>query len=497
MATVIRDVLAVPAMGAYYYDDLTALQARPLTVAERYTAEPVTPGFRRVREVAEAVSVGLILDGDQIAWGDCVAVEFSGKAGRHPLFRAEEGLVTIQQRVAPVLRGRELSGFRELAAEVDALVEAVTVTRSAASARQHRSSEEEARTLSRRELFSLLRPGEGGAPAKAEEVEEVIEKRRLHTAVRYGVSQALLGAMALARGVTMAEVVAEEYGLPLPTEPVPIHAQCGADRYAGADKMIARRVASLPHTLVDNIPEHLGEDGRVLVDYTRWLRERIPQLAGDDYEPTIHLDVHGALGKIYENNLGQILGYLVRLEKAVAPYPLRLESPLILESREAQIEAMKKLRDYVRFRKMNVKLVADEWANTLDDIKAFVDAGAADMIQVKMPDLGSVHNSIEAVLACKSGGVGAFLGGSCAETDLSARVAVHVALATRPDMVMAKPGMGVDEGVTLVHNEMARTLEWIRDQGSGNQGARLSPGSPSPDSPIPDSRFPDSRLPDL
>ena len=65
------------------------------------------------------------------------------------------------------------------------------------------------------------------------------------------------------------------------------------------------------------------------------------------------------------------------------------------------------------------------------------------------------------MLACKADGVGAFLGGSCAETDLSARVAVHVALATRPDMIMAKPGMGVDEGITLVRNEMARTLAWI------------------------------------
>jgi methylaspartate ammonia-lyase len=57
--------------------------------------------------------------------------------------------------------------------------------------------------------------------------------------------------------------------------------------------------------------------------------------------------------------------------------------------------------------------------------------------------------------------VGAFLGGSCAENDLSARMATHVALATRPDILMAKPGMGVDEGVSLVNNEMVRTLAQI------------------------------------
>jgi methylaspartate ammonia-lyase len=133
-----------------------------------------------------------------------------------------------------------------------------------------------------------------------------------------------------------------------------------------------------------------------------------------------------------------------------------------METRAAQIEALKTLREYVQFRKMAVQIVADEWANTLEDIRAFVRAEAADMIQIKMPDLGGVHNSVDAVLACKEAGVGAFLGGSCAETDLSARVAVHVALATQPDIIMAKPGMGVDEGITIVQNEMTRTLVQIR-----------------------------------
>ena len=106
--------------------------------------------------------------------------------------------------------------------------------------------------------------------------------------------------------------------------------------------------------------------------------------------------------------------------------------------------------------------MAGEWANTLQDIALFVDAGAADMIQIKMPDLGSVADTVDAVLACKEGGVDAFLGGSCAETDISARVTAHVALATQPAMVMAKPGMGVDEGISIIQNEMMRTLVQIR-----------------------------------
>jgi methylaspartate ammonia-lyase len=446
--TKITQILAVPALGAYYYDDLAALQANPMDISRRYTAKPVTPGFRRVREPAEAVSVGLVLDTGQVAWGDCIAVEFSGKAGRDPVFRSQAGIATIQGRVTPLLEDKALTNFRALAAEVDSLTETVKVDRAI-------PKHEPGQKLSRRELFTapsrLLRSDEL-------QTERITVERNLHTAIRYGVSQALLKAVALSRGTTMTEVICDEWNLPLPETTIPIHAQCGADRFDGADKMIVKGVASLPHSLVDNIPEHIGEDAEVLIRYARWLKTRIDELGAPDYQPTIHLDVHGALGKIYDNQLGKVLGSLYALEKAVQPYPLRIECPVLMDNRSEQIETMKTLREYIRLRKMNVQIVADEWANNLDDIRAFVDAKAADLIQVKMPDLGGLHNAVEAVLACHEGGVNAFLGGSCAETGTSARISAHVALATRPAIVMAKPGMGVDEGIAIVNNEMQRTL---------------------------------------
>ncbi len=459
--TRIVHVLTAPAMGGYYCEDLAALQADPIPPAERYIAAPVTPGFDRVRQVAEAVSVGLVLDTGQVAWGDCVGVAYAGQAGRAPVFYAEEGGATIERVVAPALQGRELNDFRRLAAELDGLTESVQVTRPTPP------SEPEVPDPSRRQLLSraaraLVPPSEPESPT-----ERVTQERRLPTAVRYGVSQALLQGVALARGCTMAQVIAQEWDLSLPPKPVPIHAQSGGERYRNADKMIVRRLASLPHALVDNVPQQVGGEAEHLTRYARWLKDRIQELGGPDYTPTLHLDVHGALGQICGNNLGQVLGHLYALELAVQPLALRVESPLILDSRTAQIEAFKKLRDYVRFRDMRVQLVADEWANSLADIQAFVDAGAADLIQIRMPDLGGVQDSVEAVLACRAGGVGAFLGGSCAETDLSARVTVHVALATQPDMLMAKPGMGVDEGVMIVQNEMARALIQIRGNCSG------------------------------
>jgi methylaspartate ammonia-lyase len=476
MAEIVR-LYAVPGAGGYYAEDLDALQAEPMPVEARYRAPPVTPGFDHVRQVAQVVSVGIALDDGRVAWGDCCGVAYSGKAGRRPVFRAAEGVETLEQVVAPALIGRRLTDFRSLAAEIDALSEVVTVTRLLPEGDEPDSEPVVRPGMTRRDFLTApfrfvesvsQEVGTGEEPL----TEEVEEERLIHPAIRYGVSQAVLGAVALMRGVTMAEAIADEWDLARPDSPVPLHAQSGGERYRNAEKMIVRRVASLPHALVDNIPEQLGADGNELTRYVRWLVKRIQELGGPEYRPTIHLDVHGALGKVLDNQPGRILGQLRALELAAQPYRLRIECPVMMENRQEQIEMMRKLVSYVRFRKMTVQLVADEWANTLEDIQAFLDADAADMVQIKMPDLGSVHNSVEAVLACREAGTGAFLGGSCAETDLSARVSAHVALAVQPDIVMAKPGMGVDEAVSLMQNEMARTLSMIE--------ARRSRGATEP-----------------
>jgi methylaspartate ammonia-lyase len=62
------------------------------------------------------------------------------------------------------------------------------------------------------------------------------------------------------------------------------------------------------------------------------------------------------------------------------------------------------------------------------------------------------------VLACRGTDTRAYLGGTCNETDTSARACAHVALATDAAQVLAKPGMGFDEGFMIVTNEMRRTL---------------------------------------
>jgi len=126
-----------------------------------------------------------------------------------------------------------------------------------------------------------------------------------------------------------------------------------------------------------------------------------------------------------------------------------------------QREALSALTKLLDERKIPVEIVADEWCNTLEDIKDFADHRAGHMIQIKTPDLGGINNIVEAVLYCKEKGVGAYQGGTCNETDRSAQVCVQLAMATQPDQILAKPGMGVDEGYMIVYNEMHRILKFL------------------------------------
>jgi len=198
-----------------------------------------------------------------------------------------------------------------------------------------------------------------------------------------------------------------------------------------------------------------------------WVANRIRRHGRSGFHPELHFDVYGLPGLVFDNDVERIAEYLADIERRAAPFKVCVEMPVEMTSRDAQIEAFASLRAALRERGSDLSLIVDEWANDLDDIRAFVDAGASDMINVKSPDLGSIANAARAVVACLKGGVRPILGGSCTDTDQSARLIAHVALACRPAWVLARPGMGVDEGLQIVRNEMLRTLAIVRARAEG------------------------------
>ncbi len=406
----IVDVVCSAGRTGFYFDDQRAIKGGAGHDGVFYTGAPVTDGFTAVRQAGESISVMIVLEDGQVAFGDCAAVQYSGAGGRDPLFLAKDFIPVIEKYIKPELVGKEANDFRGLCAMMEAIK---------------------------------------------------VDGKRLHTAIRYGLSQAILDAVAKAQGKMMCEVVADEYGCTVSEEPIAIFTQSGDDRYDNADKMIIKGAQVLPHALINNVESKLGKKGEKLAEYVAWLRDRIlANRSSEDYAPVMHIDVYGTIGAAFgNNNYKEMADYIEELGKIAKPFHLRIEGPMDCDcDRETQIEALAGLTRELDDRGCDVELVADEWCNTLEDIKLFADNKAGHMVQIKTPDLGGVNNTIEAVLYCKEKGIGAYQGGTCNETDRSAQVCVHCAMATQPVQILAKPGMGVDEGFMIVYNEMNRII---------------------------------------
>ena len=405
----IKNLVCSPGRTGFYFDDQRAIKNGAVSDGATYRGEVVTQGFSRVRQSGESISIMIILEDNQIAYGDCAAVQYSGAGGRDPLFLAKDFIPIIEKEVAPILIGKEVKSFRELS-----------------------------------ELVENIK----------------VNNKKLHTAIRYGVTQALLDAVTKSNNLLMCQVIAKEYNTKVLDDIVPIFTQSGDSRYENSDKMIIKEAQVLPHGLINNVNDKLGQNGEKLEEYVAWLRDRIINLRDDkSYNPIIHIDVYGTLGVVFGNeNYEKIVDYIEKLSQIAKPFKLRIEGPVDVEDREKQMLALKEIRRIIDEKNINVEIVADEWCNTLEDIKYFADNKAGHIIQIKTPDLGGINNTVEAVLYCKEKNIGAYQGGTCNETDRSSQVCVHIAMATGPDQILAKPGMGVDEGYMIVYNEMQRIL---------------------------------------
>ncbi|WP_138204868.1 methylaspartate ammonia-lyase [Haloimpatiens lingqiaonensis] len=407
----IIDVICSEGKTGFYFDDQRAIKKGAKHDGFTYVGEPVTEGFKSVRQAGESISVMLILEDGQVAFGDCAAVQYSGAGGRDPLFLAKDFIPVIEKEIAPKLIGRELDNFKALAEEFDKMQ---------------------------------------------------VNGKRLHTAIRYGITQALLDGVAKAKKVTMAEVVRDEYNTGVDIKRIPIFTQSGDDRYDNADKMIIKGAEVMPHALINNVEEKLGNDGSKLLEYVKWLSERVQKLRTCEcYSPVFHIDVYGTIGVAFDYDTDKMANYLEKLGEAAKPFKLRIEGPMDVEDRQKQMEALRDLTAEIDKRGINVELVADEWCNTYEDVKFFADNKSGHMLQIKTPDLGGVNNVIESILYCKKKGIGAYCGGTCNETNRSSEVTTNIAIACGADQCLAKPGMGVDEGYMIVNNEMNRVVALV------------------------------------
>lgn len=405
----IKKVLLSESYTGFFFDDQQAIKLGAANDGLFYLGKPVLEGFTAVRQKGEAISIQIILEDGTIGFGDCAAVQYSGTGGRDPLFLSSQYIPFLEKEIVPLLLKEDVLEFKPLAEKYDRIK---------------------------------------------------INGVRLHTAIRYGITQALLSVVANLYKMTMAELVRKEYHIEDSVyRAVPVFTQSGDDRYTNVDKMIMKEAEVLPHALINNVDTKLGRQGELLIEYIIWLRDRILKYrVHEDYYPILHIDVYGTIAIAFANDMEKIIEYLLRLQTAAYPFILRVEGPIDTGERESTMLYLKELTKRMNELHSTIEIVADEWCNTLEDVKYFAENQAGHMLQIKTPDLGGVNNIIESILYCNKYGVGSYCGGTCNETNISAEVTTNIAIACNAKQCLAKPGMGVDAGYMIVKNEMNRVL---------------------------------------
>jgi len=407
----------VPGISGFWVQDQLAIQTGAKKDGFFYEGSPVSPGFLRIKEPSFAYCLSLQLKNGATAMGDCVTVVDVGYADR-PIPLRLENLSMVKEALTDQLVGKNFTSFKQAAATLE----------------------------------SLPFPDYIAIP------------------IAYGASQALLDAAARSAGTTMTEVLRKEFAIEAAYEIPGFAAVCEGDWYGNVDKAIARRFAMFPHCGIQR-----KEDVDRLPEYVAWMLERVKKYGSSDYKPDLHIDFHSMLGRILENDLDKVCKFLCEVSDCAKPYQVYFEDPLLARNVDEARENMRRLRIKLDASGASCRLIADEWANSPGSVAKFAGDHAAHAVQIKMPDNGNLLNSISAIRSCQENDVLAYLGGSVNETDTSARVSVHVGLAFKVWRMLAKPGKGLDEGLMIMTNELARTCGQLGITGPdfSTQAARI------------------------
>ena len=214
------------------------------------------------------------------------------------------------------------------------------------------------------------------------------------------------------------------------------------------DRMILKRVELLPHASFQQVERDIGLEGEKLIAYANGIVERIRQIGDPDYRPRIHLDVYGTLGELFGGDVDAIAVYLGELEAAVRPHELLLESFVIAESREAQIEAFRALRAAIARQGIRGQDHRRRMVQYARRHQGFRRCRGGRLCTDQDPRSRRHQQRDRGGALCpQSKGMGCCLGGTGNETDQSARITAQIGLACQPDFLLSKPGFGGDEAL--------------------------------------------------
>src|SRR5438045_1719113 len=115
----IREVVLSVGQSGYLHRDLMAIKAGARADGFIFHGAPVLPGYRKIVESGTMISVMLLLEDGQVAFGDCADVILAGAAGRDRVFNAAEHLPLLEGEIRKRLTGLDVGSFRSNAETFD------------------------------------------------------------------------------------------------------------------------------------------------------------------------------------------------------------------------------------------------------------------------------------------------------------------------------------------------------------------------------------------
>ncbi|MCP4417411.1 MAG: hypothetical protein GY805_12375 [Chloroflexi bacterium] len=389
------------------------------------------------------LSVGLQLSDGQRFWADCIVVSAASRRSAATAFDADQAIEHVQNVIRPLWQGQPLHQFRPLAQQLGKLMVPFSYKRTVWPTPKPQPAPG---TVSRRSVITGFLAEEVKPEPELPQQEIVTIERPLHPALQYGLTAVLLKAVAQVNKLSIADLVAQEYELPLPETAVPLQIHLSDKNIQTARAILSTHIAALGYTIGNtDHTENLGANGERLQQHIRQLAAWLLKLDAD-FRPILNLDLRGRIGDLFENNSGKVLGALYGLEHAAKPFALHIQNPVWLDTQKAQLTHLEKLNSYLSIRRMTLKLVADGWVDSLQDAKLFANPKICQTIHIELPRLGNLDAGITAVLHILSQKQQIILSGD------PHPLTSHIALATHPTLLSGSPH--------LHHNAMQKILKF-------------------------------------
>lgn len=331
------------------------------------------------------------------------------------------------------------------------------------------------RAASFRELYELLRPI-FPPPATVP----------IADSVRWALQQALLSNVCNDRGVTAAELLADEYCLP-PIDPssfaLPLLLEISdfAATSERIDRMFALRPDAIGYRLTgERVLEAIGENGEHLQRFVRELGRKAEVVAGESaYKPAIYLGLNGALGRLTDDpvrHIGKVLGNCIGLQEAAGSRRLILETPVLLDDSIAQSANLLRLKDFIRRTPSTLKrgeplrLVADASHLADADLQQYADTQSVNALLFDFTAELDIDRSLKRLVFLRESDLNYYLSlnqqGTRSNTPRWVMTAADIAMAGAGAGLIISFNTGSDSDYLIAARYAAETKTWLSSSAS-------------------------------